>query len=79
VIAVRLPCPECLAGEPSRNSHVGNNRRTCVTCNLWAQALRRRTFNELRSRHPDELDEIRLKIEGDMYPRLMDTWGKVPA
>lgn len=78
-----LPCPECL--ERYRKSHdgqppeglnrIGNRRGRCDTCNNFAAAVRRNVAKRLAERHAAELDQLRLDVERDLYPGVIEKWN----
>lgn len=54
----RYPCPECIR-DFGKTSRVGNNRRTCGTCNRFYQAYRRTlTRMALALLTPEELEML---------------------
>lgn len=55
-------------------ARIGNRRSVCTTCNNWAQNVMRRTRAELVVRHPAEYEQIRLKVERDLYPQVVTAW-----
>ncbi len=60
---VKLPCPEC-------GQRIGNERRTCRTCNNFAQKVLRRSGRELQRRYPDEHKAIRTEVELGLYNEM---------
>jgi len=76
-----LPCPECRERliskglEPEGMNRIGNKRGTCDTCNAFAQAVKRLTANRLKDLHPDEYERLRLQVELDLYPGVIEKWS----
>jgi hypothetical protein len=58
------------------SQRIGNNRTTCATCNNFVQAVRRHTLNRLRATFPDKHEELRLKVELDLYPQVIDRFTR---
>ena len=68
-----LPCPECGMNQVPGTRRIGGNRARCRMCNNFAQAVLRLTRKELIRRTPPEVYEaIRLKVELDLYPQVME-------
>ena len=72
-----LPCPECRQRGIGGMARIGNRRSQCTTCNNFAQNVMRLTRKQLKERHSAEYDEIRLKVEMDLYPQIMESWGSL--
>jgi hypothetical protein len=58
------------------SQRIGNNRASCTTCNQWVQAVRRNTLSRLRDRFPTEHEELRLRVELDLYPQVIDRFDR---
>jgi hypothetical protein len=54
------------------SQRIGNNRSTCSTCNTFVQAVRRLAFNRMRETYPKEFEAVRLRVELDLYPQVID-------
>lgn len=70
-----LPCPECRARGAGGMTRIGNARSICATCNNFAQNVRRLTLNRLRDSHPQEYERIRIVVEADLYPQVIEDWS----
>lgn len=71
-----LPCPECRTVHGvGGGARIGNRRSQCTTCNNWAQNVMRMTRKRLKEMHEDEYDVIRLQVEKDLYPQVIENWG----
>lgn len=69
-----LPCPECRRRGLGGGARIGNRRSVCTTCNNFAQNVMRMTRKRLKERHEDEYEAIRLQVEADLYPQVLDDW-----
>lgn len=69
-----LPCPECRAAGRGGSCRLGNHRDRCATCNNWNQNVRRITRNRFAAKYPEEFQRIRLEVERDLYPQVMENW-----
>lgn len=67
-----LPCPECKRRGIAGNCRIGNRRNGCGTCNAFAQNVLRISRQRLRELHPEEYDAIRLRVEIDLYPQVIE-------
>lgn len=56
-------------------ARIGNRRSQCTTCNNFAQNVMRMTRKRLKERHAEEYEAIRLKVEMDLYPQVIENWG----
>jgi len=57
------------------SNRIGNNRgRDCVTCNNWAQNVRRISLVQLIQRCPEEWEAVRARVEADLYPMVYEQW-----
>lgn len=61
-----LPCPEC-EGRGLGSVRIGNHRQTCSSCNRFAQAVIRRTGRAFRLAYPQQYDEVRSRVEREVY------------
>jgi hypothetical protein len=52
---------------------IGNQRRSCSTCNAFAQNVMRLTRKRLKEKYPEEYERIRLQVEMDLYPQVIET------
>ncbi len=79
-----LPCPECKVQARSRRdlrasdtlTRIGNHRRTCTTCNNFAQAVLRKVRARLLESHPEEAARFRLEAERELYIELIERWTR---
>lgn len=71
-----LPCPECRYAGRSKNgkARIGNYRNRCQTCNYFAQNVTRLASKMLRELHGEEYLALRLKVELDLYPQVIEDW-----
>lgn len=69
-----LPCPECRTRGEGGGARIGNRRSKCTTCNNFVQNVMRLTRKRLKERHEAEYLDIRLQVELDLYPQVMDDW-----
>ena len=69
-----LPCPECRLRGERGSARIGNRRNRCATCNNFAQNVMRLTRKRLMEAHREEYDRLRLTVELDLYPQVMDDW-----
>jgi hypothetical protein len=51
---------------------IGNRRNQCDTCNNFAQNVTRLASKALRELHPEEYRAIRLRVELDLYPQVIE-------
>lgn len=56
-------------------NRIGNRRGVCDTCNSFVAAVRRGIDKRLRALHENELDRIRLEVEMDLYPGVIEKWN----
>lgn len=56
-------------------ARIGNRRSQCTTCNNFAQNVMRLTRKRLKEMHEEEYEQIRLRVEMDLYPQVMESWG----
>jgi hypothetical protein len=68
----RLPCPECRSNGIKGSARIGNRRSECTTCNNFAQNVMRMTRRRLLDLHRDEYAVIRIQVERDLYPQVLD-------
>lgn len=54
------------------NCRIGNRRSVCATCNNFAQNVMRMTRKRLMERHQDEYADIRVRVELDLYPQVIE-------
>lgn len=69
-----LPCPECRFRNVTGLARIGNQRSKCVTCNNFAQNVRRLVLKRLKENHAEEFEQLRLQAERDLYPQVMEDW-----
>jgi hypothetical protein len=78
-----LPCPECRFKGHGGDARIGNRRRTCTTCNRFSQSVLRMTRSRLIEQYEDEYRQIRLKVEADLYPQVIEQFllskGVIPG
>lgn len=55
-------------------ARIGNRRNRCTTCNNFAQNVMRLTRSALKAKHLEEYETIRLRVERDLYPQVMEDW-----
>lgn len=72
-----LPCPECRYAGRSGRARLGNYRSVCQTCNNFARRVERRTLKELKDKYREEFRRIRIKVEYDLYPQVIEEWEEV--
>lgn len=53
-------------------ARIGNRRSMCQTCNNFVQNVMRHTRKRLLELHPEEYNQIRLEVEIDLYPRVIE-------
>lgn len=76
-----LPCPECrerllaTGHDVEGMNRIGNRRGRCDTCNNFAQAVMRLTRARLKAQHEDEYEQLRLRVELDLYPGVIEKWN----
>jgi hypothetical protein len=58
-------------------ARIGNRRNRCDTCNNFAQNVMRLTRKALRERYRDEYEAIRLRVEMDLYPQVLEDHVRV--
>lgn len=56
-------------------SRIGNRRKNCTTCNNFAQNVMRMTRKRLIERYSEEYAEIRVRVELDLYPQVIEDWS----
>lgn len=67
-----LPCPSCRLEGRGGGTRIGNRRQHCQTCNNFAQNVLRLAAKKLREEHPEEYQAIRLRVELDLYPQVIE-------
>ena len=72
----RLPCPECRAQGRVGKTRIGNRRSTCRTCNNFAQNVMRLTRKRLVEKYAEEYERLRLQVELDLYPQVIEDWSE---
>lgn len=70
-----LPCPACRLNNTRGNARIGNRRATCALCNNFVQNVRRLTLKRLKEAHAEEYEQIRLRVELDLYPQVIEDWN----
>ena len=70
-----LPCPECRARGAGGSARIGNFRTICTTCNNFSQNVRRLTAKRLKEAHAEEYEAIRIRVEADLYPQVIEDWS----
>lgn len=58
-------------------ARIGNRRNRCTTCNNFAQNVMRLTRRELKALHEDEYETIRLRVELDLYPQVLEDFNRI--
>jgi ribosomal protein L19E len=53
-------------------ARIGNRRARCTTCNNFAQNVMRMTRRRLKELHEEEYAVIRLQVEADLYPQVIE-------
>lgn len=72
----RLPCPECAQRHPDGyGGRIGNHRNRCTLCNNFVHNVERITRRELVARHAEDFRAIRLRVEFDLYPQVIEEWS----
>jgi hypothetical protein len=56
-------------------NRIGNRRGRCDTCNNFNQAVMRLTRARLKELHADEYERLRLQVEMDLYPGVIEKWN----
>lgn len=70
---VVLPCPEGLTRTPISRHGIGNQRRTCRTCNRFTQAVMRETRKALEERvGPDIALQIKVAVTVRLYQATVE-------
>lgn len=69
-----LPCPECRHAGRGGASRIGNRRNKCTTCNNFAQNVMRMTRKRLLEAYAEEYQQIRWKVELDLYPQVIEDY-----
>jgi hypothetical protein len=69
-----LPCPECRQRGVGGNARIGSRRSLCGTCNRFNQAVSRTARSLLADKHPDEYSRIRLQVECELYPQVIESF-----
>jgi hypothetical protein len=69
-----LPCPECRQAGRGGKARIGNRRNRCTPCNNFAQNVMRLTRARLKAAHEQEYFSIRMAVELDLYPQVMEDW-----
>jgi hypothetical protein len=70
-----LPCPECRQNGRGGEARIGNRRRECPTCNAFAQNVMRLAFRRFREREPEQWQALRLAVELDLYPNVIEAFA----
>lgn len=70
-----LPCPECRSHGIGGRARIGNRRSRCDTCNNFAQNVMRLTRKRLKELHEEEYEQVRVRVEIDLYPQVIESWG----
>jgi len=55
-------------------TRIGNRRNQCTTCNNFAQNVMRMTRTFLKEAHTEEYERIRLRVELDLYPQVLENF-----
>ena len=55
-------------------TRIGNRRNRCTTCNNFAQNVMRMTRMVLKEAHTEEYEKIRLRVELDLYPQVLENF-----
>jgi len=71
-----LPCPECRYRGAGGSARIGNFRSICTTCNNFSQNVRRLAQKRLKEEYPEEYEEIRIRVEADLYPQVIEDWSR---
>lgn len=61
-----LVCPDC-ARTHGGHARIGNRKKSCPTCNRFAQAVRRAVASGLAALHPGDAERLRAKAEARLY------------
>lgn len=69
-----LPCPECRHHGVNGGARIGNRRNKCATCNNFAQNVMRLTRKMLAENHSKEYADIRMRVELDLYPQVIESY-----
>ena len=72
---ISLPCPECRLHGIGGGARIGNRRNRCETCNNFAQNVMRMTRKRLKERHEEEYISIRVQVELDLYPQVIENFA----
>lgn len=56
-------------------ARIGNHRNKCTTCNNFAQNVMRMTRKRLKERHEEEYISIRVQVELDLYPQVIENFA----
>lgn len=70
-----LPCPECRMNGIGGRARIGNRRSRCTTCNNFVQNVMRLTRKRLKELHEDDYARLRLQVERDLYPQVIEDWS----
>lgn len=57
-------------------ARIGNRRSRCATCNNFVQNVMRLTRKRLKELHEEEYATIRLRVELDLYPQVIENFGR---
>ena len=60
-------------------ARIGNRRNKCSTCNNFAQNVMRLTRKRLMEAHQEEYDKIRISVELDLYPQVIENFRAAHA
>src|SRR5699024_935165 len=66
--------PECRHAGRGGASRIGNRRNKCTTCNNFAQNVMRMTRKRLLEAYAEEYQQIRWKVELDLYPQVIEDY-----
>lgn len=58
-------------------ARIGNRRNSCTTCNNFAQNVMRLTRKRLKERHAEEYEDIRLRVEWELYQRVVAEYDRL--
>lgn len=61
-----LVCPDCVRAHGG-HARIGNRKKSCATCNRFAQAVRRAVASDLAARYPEDAEQFRVKAEARLY------------
>ena len=70
-----LPCPECRMRGIGGKARLGSRRTECRTCNGFAVTVDRKVRQRLKARFPREYAEIRVQVEAELYPGVIEDFA----